>query len=342
MQYAVLFGGKSYEHEISIVSAIAIKEILPNAIFIFLDSNRDFYLIEKANLKSNYFSSGDYKKSPKIEIKKGGFYQKSLLKEKKIAADVVVNLVHGADGEDGKLASLLEFFEIDYIGPRIEGSVISYSKLLTKHYAKECGIEVLPYQLLRKQDEKAIDFEYPIIIKPNHLGSSIGVSVVHDSSELEYALDVAFEFDDEVLIEPFIEGIEEYNLAGAKGERFHFSKIEAVKKEKLLDFEKKYLDFGRSGEVEDASLSETLRLQMQNAFEKIYDPLFLGAIIRIDFFVHDGKLYLNEINPVPGSLANYLFENFKTVLDDVSKHLPRSKNIVIDYRYINSIQSAKK
>ncbi|BAF70206.1 D-alanine--D-alanine ligase [Nitratiruptor sp. SB155-2] len=342
MQYAVVFGGKSYEHEISIVSTIAIKDIIPGAIFIFLDGNRDFYLIEKADLKSNYFSSGNYKKSPKLELKKGGFYQKSLLKEKKIPADVVINLVHGADGEDGKLASLLEFFEIDYIGPRIEGSVISYSKLLTKLYAKECGIEVLPYQLLRKQDKKIIDFEYPVIIKPNHLGSSIGVSVVYDSSELEYALDVAFEFDDEVLIEPFIEGIEEYNLAGAKGQTFHFSKIEAVKKEKLLDFEKKYLDFGRSGEVKDASLNETLRLHIRNAFEKIYDPLFSGAIIRIDFFVRDGKLYLNEINPVPGSLANYLFGDFRAVLEDVAKHLPKSKNIVIDYRYINSIQSAKK
>ena len=341
MKYGVIFGGVSYEHEISIVSAIAIKDIV-DAEFIFIDSERDFYLIEKSKLKSKLFSSGEYKKMPRLELKKGGFYQKGLLKEKRVEFDIAINLVHGGDGEDGKLASLFEFFKVPYIGPRIEGSVISFNKLFTKLYLSQIGVEVLPFQVIRKEAIEPPKFDYPIILKPLHLGSSIGVSVVRDEGELSYALDVAFEFDDAVLVEPFIEGIKEYNLAGCKGGQFYLSKIEEPQKGAILDFEKKYLDFGRTGEVQEAELLAPVRETMIDYFKRIYDPLFLGAIIRVDFFVHEGKVYVNEINSIPGSLANYLFDDFRTVLDTLARNLPKERSISIDYRYINSIQSAKK
>ncbi len=341
MKYGVIFGGVSFEHEISIVSAIAIKDLV-DAEFIFVDSERDFYLIEKSKLKSKLFSSGEYKKMPRLELKKGGFYQKGLLKEKRVEFDIAINLVHGGDGEDGKLASLFEFFAIPYIGPRIEGSVISFNKLFTKLYLAHLAIPTLSYQLIRRDAIEPPKFDYPIIVKPVHLGSSIGVSVVRDEGELSYALDVAFEFDDAVLIEPFVEGIKEYNLAGCKGGQFYLSKIEEPQKGEFLDFEKKYLDFGRTGEVQEAELLAPLRETMIDYFKRIYDPLFLGAIIRVDFFVHDGKVYVNEINSIPGSLANYLFDDFRTVLDALARNLPKERSIPIDYRYINSIQSAKK
>ncbi len=341
MQFGVVFGGVSYEHEISIVSAIALKDIIDGE-FIFIDKERDCYLIDKSQLKSKLFSSGEYKKMPKLELKRGGFYQKGFLKEKRVEVDVVINLVHGADGEDGKLAALLEFYQIPYIGPRIEASVVSYNKLLTKLYLQHLGINVLDFQLLRKEHLEPLRFAYPVIIKPLHLGSSIGVSVVRDESELSYALDVAFEFDDEVLVEPFIEGIKEYNLAGCKAGSFYLSKIEEPLKGEFLDFEKKYLDFGRSEEVKEAELVAGVREQMIEVFKRLYEPLFCGAIIRVDFFLHRGEVYVNEINAVPGSLANYLFDDFLTPLHALARNLPKMKQIPIDYRYINSIQSAKK
>ena len=341
MQYLILFGGKSYEHEISIVSAIALKEKIKDALFVFIDEKRDFYLIDTKKLKSKLFSSRAYKKEPKLELQKSGWVQKGLFGSKTLSFDMVINLVHGGDGEDGKLAGLLDFFEIPYIGPRLEASVISFNKLFTKLYAKEVGCEVLDFQLVRKGEPFTPKFDYPFIIKPLRLGSSIGVSVVHDRSELDYALDVAFEFDDEALIEPFIENIEEFNLAGCKGSDFHFSMIEKVQKEKLLDFDKKYLDFSRSG-IQKANIDQNLQNAIREAFIKIYEPLFGGALIRVDFFYHQGKIYINEINPVPGSMANYLFEDFISVLDDLARHLPKERFIPIEYRYINSIQSSKK
>jgi D-alanine-D-alanine ligase len=342
MKFAILFGGVSYEHEISIVSAIALKKVIKEEIlYIFCDANREFYLIDPKEIKSKLFSNGEYKKSPKLTLKNGGFFQKSLMKEKKIEFDTLINLIHGADGEDGVVASLLSFYSISYIGPRVDASVLSFNKLYTKLYASSIGVESLDYEVLKKGAYK-ISLPYPVIIKPLRLGSSIGVSVVRDESELEYALDVAYEFDDEVLVEPFIEGVKEYNLAGCKTkEGFVFSIVEEPKKSDFLDFEKKYLDFSRDSKIQKADIDQFLEENLKKEFKKIYANLFEGALIRCDFFVIDGKIKLNEINPIPGSLANYLFEDFNSTIKELSKSLPKRKSIPIDYKYINSIQKAK-
>ncbi len=179
MKLALIFGGSSYEHEISIVSAITVLnkikdrfEITP----IFIDSKRDFYLIDIENMKSKFFSSKEYlKKAKKLHLNRGGFESRGFFGSTKVDFDVAINLIHGRDGEDGKLASILEFFDIDYIGPRVEGSAISYNKLFTKLFAKEIGVDVIEYKLLREDDKREIPFSYPVIVKPLRLGSSIGV-----------------------------------------------------------------------------------------------------------------------------------------------------------------------
>ena len=342
MKVALLFGGVSYEHEISIVSAIALKEVIKEKkIYIFCDKNREFYLIDEKSMKSKTFSSGEYKNFPKLLLKNGGFYQKAFLKEKRVEFDVLLNVIHGADGEDGKIASLLDFFEIPYIGPRIEGSVISFNKLFTKMYAKEIGIDFLEYEVLKKGEYKT-RFDFPIIVKPLRLGSSIGVSIVKSKEDLEYACDVAFEFDDQILIEPFVRDVKEYNLAGCKTkEGFLFSFVEEPKKEEFLDFDKKYLDFSRTSKVQKALIDRELEEKIKESFKKIYSDIFDGALIRCDFFVINNRVYINEINPVPGSYSNYLFEDFNFVLKELANSLPSKRKIEIDYKYINSIQKAK-
>ncbi len=344
MKLAIVFGGSSFEHEISIVSAITVKNVLKSIspYFIFVDANRDFYLIDSANMKSKFFSSKEYlKKGKKLNLQQGGFVVPAMFGSKKLECDVVLNLIHGRDGEDGKVASLLEFFGINFIGPRVEASVLSYNKLYTKWLAEYLGVKTVSYSSLKRGESRDINLEYPVIIKPVRLGSSIGVSIVKSKEELDYALDVAFEFDDEVLIEPFIEGIKEYNLAGAFGKDWHLSLIEEPQKEEFLDFEKKYMDFSRDERVSEASVDSSLETKIKESFQKIYNPLFKGAIIRCDFFVVANEVYLNEINPIPGSMANYLFENFEAVLKEVATNLPKEKNINIDYLYINKIQKAK-
>ena len=121
----VLFGGSSYEHEISIVSAITIKDKLKDLIFVFLDRDREFYLIDKENMKSKYFANLEYKKATKLELTKNGFRYKKLFGYEMIS-DIVLNLIHGRDGEDGKIASLMQFF-----GLKCNSNLLNMKNILT-------------------------------------------------------------------------------------------------------------------------------------------------------------------------------------------------------------------
>lgn len=340
MNNIILFGGASYEHEISIVSAIAIKKIIRSSpIFIFLSPDHNFYLIASEQMNASHFANGDYKKSPKLTITHGGFSKKGFFSSDLISG-VVISMIHGADGEDGKVASLLDFFGIKYIGPRVEASVLSFNKHYTKFLASSANVKTISYEVIKRGDKPTTP--YPFIIKPLRLGSSIGVSVVREEKDLDYAIDVGFEFDSELLIEPFIADVKEYNLAGCRvGDKWKLSIIEEPQKKELLDFDQKYLDFARTEQANRASLSENLTNGIIESFKRIYNTGFDGAIIRCDFFIIDDEIYLNEINPIPGSLANYLFDSFADLIRSLSNAQKSYKKIEVRYDYIHSIKSAK-
>jgi len=343
LKLTILFGGASFEHEISIVSAITLKEKLsgPELNFIFCDQDHKFYMIDSSKMKAVTFSRGEYKKMPELSITNGAFVQKSMFGSTEHSG-TVLNLIHGADGEDGTIASLLDFFSIKYIGPRVDASVFSYDKIYTKWLCNIKDIKTLKYEVLRSSEHTNIGLSYPVIIKPARLGSSLGVSVVKDENELDYALDTAFEFDTALLVEPFLEGVKEYNLAGFKAnDKLHFSIVEEPHKEEFLDFEKKYMDFSRSEAVLKADIDDVLEAKLKNVFARVYNNMFEGALIRCDFFVVDGEVLLNEINPIPGSMANYLFDDFKASLAMLSNSLPHSKRAKVNYEYIHSINQAK-
>jgi len=343
MNIAILFGASSFEHEISIVSAITMKKVLKKSTltYIFVSPDRKFYLIDTNKINSKLFSSGEYKKAKELTLKQGGFFVDGMFGSKVVACDGILNLIHGRDGEDGKMASMLEFFKIPFISPRMEASALSYNKLYTKFLAQSLGVKTVAYEHLSKNDERKITMAYPVIIKPVRLGSSIGVSIVKEASALDYALDVAFEFDNDVIIEPFIEGVKEYNQAGCYTNDWELSIVEEPQKEEFLDFEKKYMDFSRDSQVLAANIDDDMLSKIQESFKKIYQPLFLGSIIRCDFFVVEGEVLLNEINPIPGSMANYLFSDFEKMVERLFSHLPKEQNISVEYNYIHSIQSAK-
>ena len=239
MKIAILFGGSSYEHEISIVSAITMKKVLKKSdlVYIFVSSDRKFYLIDTNKINSKLFSSGEYKKSKELTLKNGGFQIDGMFGSKAVDFDVALNLIHGRDGEDGKIASLMEFYTVPFISPRMEASALSYNKLYTKFLAESLGVKTVAYEYLSKNDERKIAMDSPVIIKPVRLGSSIGVSIVKEVSELDYALDVAFEFDTDVIVEPFIDGVKEFNQAGCFTSEWELSIVEEPHKEEFLDFE---------------------------------------------------------------------------------------------------------
>jgi D-alanine-D-alanine ligase len=343
MNLAIIFGGQSYEHEISIVSAITVGRVLQTTpLYIFLDSDSTLYHIPEKKMNSKLFKSGEYKKESVVHFVNGGFTTTGLFK-KELKGFTILNLIHGGQGEDGTVAGLLEFYKIPYIGPRKEASAISYNKHLTKVFANSIGIKTVDYEILYLGEERVLKrLEYPVIVKPLSLGSSLGVKVAKNSDEFQYALDVAFEYDDGVIIENYIEGVKEYNLAGIETDKYTLSVIEEPQKgDKILDFNKKYLDFSRDSRVSEANIDSDTRFAIQDSFKKIYSPLFRGSLIRCDFFVIDGDVYLNEINSVPGSMANYLFDDFEMTLQELSENLPNVGNISVKYEYIDTIQQAK-
>lgn len=341
-KFILLFGGNSYEHEISIISAITLSKKLDGiSHFVFVDSASNSYLIAKDKMTSKYFSSVEYKEAPQLSLINGGFIKKKLFGSEFIGG-IIINLIHGKSGEDGQISSILDFYNISYIGPRVESSVISYNKELTKLYAKSRGVNVLDYQVLHKDKGIELEYKLPVILKPSRLGSSIGISIIKDIADFPYAIDTVFEYDDSAIIEGFIPNIKEYNLAGCKvGDEFIFSMIEEVSKDEFLDFDKKYLDFRGEGDVKEAKLSDELINEIKNNFIMIYENCFEGALIRCDFFIIDDKIYLNEINPVPGSLAYYLFDDFNIIVERLSSSLPSNKRINTQYKYISKIQSIK-
>lgn len=343
MKLTILFGGASFEHEISIVSAITLKEKLSgfDLNFIFCDNDHKFYLIDPSKMKATTFSKGEHKQMPLLTISNTAFIQKGMFSSTEYN-DVVLNLIHGGDGEDGTIAALLDFFSIKYIGPRVDASIFSYDKRYTKWLCEAKGIKSVKYEMFRVNEHKNVAIAFPFIVKPATLGSSIGVSIVRSESELDYALDCAFEYDKNLIVEPFLEGVKEYNLAGyMANDKIHFSIVEEPQKEEFLDFEKKYMDFSRSEQVLKADINEELVVKLKSTFEKVYRGMFEGALIRCDFFVVNDDVYLNEINPIPGSMANYLFEDFKGSLEALASSLPHSKRVKVTYEYIHSISSAK-
>ncbi len=343
MKLTILFGGASFEHEISIVSAITVKQKLTKfeLSFVFCDQDHSFYLIPSEKMKAVTFSKGEYKKMPKLSLSHGAFVQKGLFSSTEVSG-TVLNLIHGADGEDGSIAALLDFFAIKYIGPRMDASVFSYDKRYTKWLCNARGVKAVESQELSKSQHDNINIGYPLIVKPSRLGSSIGVSIVREESKLDYALDTAFEYDNSVIVEPFLEGVKEYNLAGFRADgKFYFSIVEEPQKEEFLDFEKKYMDLSRSGDVASAEISKELEMKLRANFEKVYENLFEGALIRCDFFVVGGEVYLNEINPIPGSMANYLFEDFNASIKILINSLTHAKRAKVGYDYIHSISKAK-
>lgn len=342
MRLSLIFGGKSYEHEISIVSAISLSKVLRNIeYFIFLDYEHQFYLIPQEKMKSNTFSSGEYKQCKRVTLRDGDFWESGFFKDKKLQVERVLSVVHGGDGEDGLLSSLLEFYGIPFIAPQKEASVISFDKELTKSYAKSRGVKTLPFEVFMVTNPPKTLQNYPVILKPARLGSSIGVGIVRSDDELDYGLDSAFEYDTKVIVEPFISNVKEYNLAGCKNNdgEFVFSIVEEPRKEEFLDFENKYLDFSRNDKVLRADISQDLEEKLRDNFRKLYENCFEGSLIRCDFFVIDDVVYLNEINPIPGSMANYLFEDFETILQEIA--LPIHREIRGNYAYIHKIQRAK-
>ena len=318
----LVYGGNSVEHEISIVTALQVKEKYKgkyNLIPCYLKNNR-FYIDKKLNDLA-FYKKRNCKLKHEIFFKSDTLYVKSSLK--KIRFSGVMLIVHGYNCEDGTLYSFFKTLNIPVIGENLYSAVIGQDKVLAKTMAK---VETLPFSLYDDSMPSAID--YPIIIKPTRLGSSVGIKVANNEDELQEKIKEVNYFTKNIIIEKKLADFTEYNIALFKyNDDFIISSIEKVSNSKVLTYDDKYKNDKKSMEGQKreipAIIDDTLKELIINTAKKIYNNLYASLIVRIDFLYDNktNKLYFNEINNIPGSLSLYLFKEIIDISELIDKYI---------------------
>lgn len=327
---AVFFGGQSVEHDVSVITGVMTVNSINKQRFlpipVYVDKKGDWYTGEQLKDLDNY-KNIDYSKLNKVTLVSGSnkLYRIKKSRFKPIAPiAVAINCMHGGRGEDGSFSGVFKAHKIPLASPCVLPSAVSMDKNFTKTVMKGLGVKTLPsitVRSIKEIEQVKSQLEFPLIVKPNLLGSSIGVSTVKEEKELSQAVRFALSFGDSVMVEPCLEDFTEINCAAylLPNGKIRVSECEEpVGRAKVLTFGDKY-ETGKR--VFPAQIEAKLSKKIQAITERIYREIGFRGIIRIDYFIHGGKIYLNEINAVPGSLGYYLFsqtlKGFTEILDDL-------------------------
>jgi D-alanine-D-alanine ligase len=326
---AVIFGGKSVEHDISIITGVQVLRAIDrqkfDALPIYISKENEWFYGEQLADIATFVEEDFLKKCKKISLCAGGkiFFEKKHCQKFFKKIDFAFLALHGSNGENGGIQGLLESLEVKYSSPDVFGSGICMNKLATKYVCQALDIKVVNYKAVFENEwSKNFDvsktfsnLKFPLIVKPNNLGSSVGISFCKTEQQTKNALSFAFLFDKQVLVEEAVQNLREFNLA-IVGNRFgcETSSIEEVKIEKdFLTFENKYCDEHRSqmGRIFPAEIDDETKEKITTWGKRIFLALGLKGLVRIDFLFDDAtkELFLNEVNTIPGSLANYLFRD---------------------------------
>ena len=238
-------------------------------------------------------------------------------------ADIVFMALHGGDGESGKVQAAFDLYGIKYTGNDYISSAVAMDKQMTKDFFNRVGVPTPAGTSLRKADRDGFKFEkYPCIVKPNCGGSSIGVTIVNSDSELDAALDAAFEWEDEVVIEQFIKG-REFSDGVIEGKALPV--IEIAPKQGFYDYKNKYAA-GSAVETCPAEISASATEKMQKYAEMAFKALGLTTYARMDFMMDaDENIYCLEANTLPGMTPTSLLPQEAAVVgmncEDLCEHL---------------------
>ena len=326
---AVIFGGASNENEVSVITGTMAANVLKGTDFdpipVYIAQNGDIYggqlLFDIKNFKDE-----NYKKAQKAIIADGGIYLISKRRKVKkfIALSAALNCCHGGAGEGGGVYGLCEMAGIPLAGAGIFESAAFMDKYLTKIVLSGLGVKTAEYEYITDVEKYKMGGnmpQFPLIVKPVNLGSSIGVERVNNFEELENALKTALIYDSAAIVEKYFEKRREINCAAYfyDGEVITSECEEALTKGGILSFEDKYQGGGER--VYPADLPPNMSQLIKNITKNVYSSLNMRGIVRLDFILSGEEVYLSEINTVPGSLSYYLlssgFKDFYGVLEKV-------------------------
>lgn len=347
IRVGVFFGGMSVEHEVSVISAIqainAFNHEKYDVIPIYITKSNEFYTGECVGKIEEYKNiPALLKKSTRVimvndsnKVKLICYPMKKFGDSTVAEIDVAFPIVHGTNVEDGTLQGYLQTLNIPYVGCDVLSSAVGMDKYVMKAVLKDNGIPVLDCVTVSaaeyaKSSEKVIAIikekvGLPAIVKPINLGSSVGIKIGRDEEGLNDALDFAFGFAGKVLVEKAVTNLREINcsVCGDSDEAKASECEEPVSSDEILSFEDKYVGGSKSSKSSGmaslkrkipADISEDMRNEIREMSVKAFKCLGCSGVSRIDYLldVDSNKIYLNEINTIPGSLAFYLWEPLGT------------------------------
>lgn len=329
MKLGVLFGGRSYEHDISIITAAQVTAALKGLaqVFPIYAKEGEFFLV-RGELKVEDFAKRRVKKK-KVRFAKAGGRSVIAVDLRKIPLDCVICCCHGGEGEDGRFSALLECFDLPYTASGVLPSAVTMDKRMTKMLCAAYGFPTAKGVTGHRGEdviEKAKTLTFPLIVKPARLGSSIGIDVAHDELELIKAVGVAFSFDYDVVIEEMVQGAVELNCAAFReGDSVIVSGVENPRSwHEFLTFGEKY-EGGKYKSGVSRIVTGAIAARVRETTERVYRAFSLAGVARVDYLYSqkDDVLYLNEINSQPGSLAYYLFEEVGIEFSDLLTRLAK-------------------
>ncbi len=319
IKLGLIFGGRSGEHEVSLISARSIYGALDknkyDVSLIGIDKKGSWHLGEA----NNFWINPENQKKVKLNLKSapgitavnknGKVYLIDLKNGKNLSQiDVFFPITHGTFGEDGCLQGFLELLGTAYVGPGVLGSAVGMDKDFMKRIFREKGIATANYFALTKgeMDKKKISeiiktLGFPIFVKPANLGSSVGISKAKNEKELKKAIDLAFQYDTKIILEEAIVGREiECSVLGNENPIASYPG-EIKLNSDFYSYSAKYIDGNASQPVPKADLSKKKVKRIQNLAITVFKALGCEGMGRVDFFLtKTGKIYANEINTLPG------------------------------------------
>jgi D-alanine-D-alanine ligase len=320
IKVGILFGGRSAEHEVSLVSAASIISALDKKKYDIIPIG---ITPEGKWLSSpdaiGLLKAGKYRSHENEKILLPDPSKKSLVSFKidsplsvNEPLDVIFPVLHGTFGEDGTVQGLLELAGIPYVGAGVLGSSVGMDKVVTKQLCEHAAIPVVPYiwfsiSDFRKSQKRILSsiekkLHYPCFVKPVNSGSSVGISKAHNRKELLVAIELAGEYDRKILVEKSVEHAREIEMS-VLGNDEPVASVpgEIVSSNEFYDYDAKYVD-GKSTAIIPAQLSKTIVRQLQNFAVCCFTATDCAGMARVDFLVAErpNKIYLNEINTIPG------------------------------------------
>ncbi len=336
----VIFGGASTEHDISIITGMQLaKNYSKDIEKIYIGLDNKFYLATNVE-DLNYFSNKDNIKLKEIVFYNGAIYIKGLFFKKYCDVECVINCCHGGIGENGDLFAYLQVNKIKCTSANSLASHIAMDKDVTKHLVKDFVPTIKGVKVTKQNFDETVKiikkkFDKNLIVKPNSLGSSIGVKACDKTNFIDQ-IQAIFELNDDALVDERVVDLIEYNQACFRTENgLMLSAIEQpLTKSDFLTFEDKYKANSKTkgrDRIIPAKISPELEEQIITYTSKIYTKLNMNGVVRIDYIFDksNNKLYFNEINTIPGSMAYYLYEpigiDYITLIEEIIKNTPEIK-----------------